>query len=632
MKTIYITFLSLMALILSAAPALAAGTVTAPGSTVTVTSLTSNLTSPQPVGTDVTWTATATGASSIEYQFSVAYGVRPYRVVQDFSPKNTFTWSWLTEGTYRVLVVAQQAGGGGTPGIRTTVYVLSARVTTQPTISLTANPLVALFSAPGCSSGAVFAIFGQIGSANYVATTSQPCVGLSYNTYLGGLKAQTGYWAMAVYNNAGKVITSPAVAIATGTVTEPIEPTSVIIPAGSKTSTADGINFFDLAAQNSFTYAYATDLRGNLVWYYPLASYSATGNGSYMARPVEGGTILMILGGTVGTPTGFGGISTAQALREVDLAGNTIRETNVGRINEQLAARGDPVIDTLSHEAIRLPSGHTLVLGSSEMLSTSAQGGTPSNPVDIIGDQVIDLDANFQVSWVWNSFVSEAQFLNRTAILNEKCGPPNAGCIPMGTVLATTANDWLHSNALAYDPADGNVLISQRHQDWIIKIDYAAGSGDGHILWELGNQGSFTLTNPNVDPSPWFSHQHGIWLTLNKDGSKTLNTFDDGNTRCQNAPSGTCQSRGQVWTYNESAKTATLDVNQYLGNYSGFLGWGQPLANGDYTWTSGGQSLPQGGFVGDAQEYSPSGVENYEVSVPSAMYREYRLVSMYKFS
>lgn len=68
--------------------------------------------------------------------------------------------------------------------------------------------------------------------------------------------------------------------------------------------------------------------------------------------------------------------------------------------------------------------------------------------------------------------------------------------------------DWTHSNALVYSPSDGNLLLSVRHQSWVLKIDYNNGAGTGNLLWRLGYQGDFALTQngvPSFDPSDWFS-------------------------------------------------------------------------------------------------------------------------------
>ena len=65
--------------------------------------------------------------------------------------------------------------------------------------------------------------------------------------------------------------------------------------------------------------------------------------------------------------------------------------------------------------------------------------------MDVLGDLIVDLDENLQVSWVWNSF--DHMDLKRASLGDEKCkeGPGDDGCTPV--FLAPTANGWLHSNS-----------------------------------------------------------------------------------------------------------------------------------------------------------------------------------------
>src|SRR6516225_1288695 len=55
---------------------------------------------PQLVGERILWTATAADCGTAPvYQFSVAPHAGAFRVVRDFSPTNTFTWTPMQEGT-----------------------------------------------------------------------------------------------------------------------------------------------------------------------------------------------------------------------------------------------------------------------------------------------------------------------------------------------------------------------------------------------------------------------------------------------------------------------------------------------------------------------------------------------------
>src|SRR4051812_21607260 len=69
--------------------------------------LTPSTTSPAPVGTLVTWTATAAGVESgtFRYRFLVRDVDQKRRIVKDFGPDNTFDWSPVDhEGSYNIEV------------------------------------------------------------------------------------------------------------------------------------------------------------------------------------------------------------------------------------------------------------------------------------------------------------------------------------------------------------------------------------------------------------------------------------------------------------------------------------------------------------------------------------------------
>ena len=60
---------------------------------------------------------------------------------------------------------------------------------------------------------------------------------------------------------------------------------------------------------------------------------------------------------------------------------------------------------------------------------------------------------------------------------------------------------------MLYSPDDGNILVSMRHQNWVVKVDYEDGKGSGAVIWRLGEGGDFTLKN-GVDPTDWQYAQH----------------------------------------------------------------------------------------------------------------------------
>ena len=252
----------------------------------------------------------------------------------------------------------------------------------------------------------------------------------------------------------------------------------------------------------------ATDLSGNVLWYYDQKVGDLT-------RTEPGGRMLVI-----NSPKNSLYNNT---VREIDLAGNVTLATNAQRINEQLATMTGPngqprrPITQFDHEARRLPNGRIVVKAASEMLVTNAgQCGTTNgvpNTCDVIGTQVLVLNPNLQIVWAWDAF--DFLDISRRASLNEVCKQTSPGCPEF--FLASTANDWLHTNSIQLT-ADGNLLVSLRDLDWVIKINYANGKGDGHVMWKMGYQGDFTMNNPPTSPlctTPtqqqeyaWFTHQH----------------------------------------------------------------------------------------------------------------------------
>jgi len=183
--------------------------------------LTPSAGSPQPLGTPVTWRATATNTDSnpVAFQFNVAFGTGPFTLLSDFNrgtessgtwKAHSFTWATINaEGTYTIQVVAKDFVTG-LSAAKTATYTLTSRVTgSQSTVNKTANPLVALFSAPACALGNSMQVSFQVQSKATPATitNSLPCNGsTSMNFFIAGMYPSTTYQMFSQTVTAGKTV------------------------------------------------------------------------------------------------------------------------------------------------------------------------------------------------------------------------------------------------------------------------------------------------------------------------------------------------------------------------------------------------------------------------------------------
>ncbi len=573
-------------------------------------SLTPSEPAPQLVGEPIAWTASVPNAApGLVYQFSVGSPGGPFQVVRDFSPDNHFTWAPMQEGNYRIEVTVKDGFDAQDTQSAVVVDEVDSRISgDQAAITPTANPLVALYSVPPGPKGMVHVEFAVASDdPSWRSTNELPSEpSRSTNFFVAGMLPDTTYEMRDVFSDG---TTSAPSLFTTGSLpSNLVFPTfTVQQPPGPGSDLDEDMIFHQLSSSASnVPNPLATDLQGRVVWYYDVSQSGLTH--TYPGQSlVPGGTVLLL-----GVDQHAASPGTLDDLREIDLAGNVVRETNIDAVNAQLTAQGYHPIFSFTHDVERLPNGQTAVIGSTER--TIDINGTPT---EYVGMTIIVLDKNFQVSWVWDAF--DHLDVNRGPVLGEILHAGDPDQVAASTPILP-AVDWLHINAVSWSPGDGNLIVSVRHQDWVLKIDYENGEGDGHIIWRLGQGGDFTVNS--TDPNPWFSHQHDAHLI----DDNTLILFDNGNTRRANDP--TADSRGQVWKLDESTMTATLLVNVDLGNYSPMFGAAQRLSNGDYSFTSGAQGKAPNLFS-QSIEVRPDGTKVYVLKANKAEFRSFRMQTLY---
>jgi hypothetical protein len=591
--------------------------------------------------------ATSTGSVTISPQYAA---LLPGQKIQ-------FTASSTTGGALTWLVDGVAGGSAATGTIdasgeysapaalaQSANFTIEAQLTSSPqqnnataiasvinpgAIYPTANPQVMQYSIDLPAPGKVSVDFGP--TTSYGRSTWQlasPTDGGQVNVYVAGMLAQTLYHLRAriVLDDGATLSDADHDQYASGLPTQTGSPpmTSPVTVTGSGTP-QPGIELWNTILPAGDTQAFATDLQGNVLW-----TYSYSGSSLDQIQGIQllpNGDFLMVISYLSSLSSNIANRSgnTINAVREVDLAGNTVRELSMSALNQSLGAagfrdsNGNPYqLGSFHHDVLVLPNGHWVVLADTTRNYTNLPGypGITS----VLGDVLVDVDQNLTPDWVWSSF--DHLDVNRH---------------PMNFP------DWTHANDMLYSADDHNLLLSIRHQNWVVKIDFNDGQGSGNILWHLGEGGDFTLLDaagqPDNNSADWFYAQHGMdYFTPNTTGVFRLGLMDNGNDRIfstgqANCPADTpgsaqCYSTVPLLELNEANMTATFVTHEVPppSFYSFFGGNVQQLANGDL---HANFCAPLAGAM--VQELDPTGsTVVWQATTPNAdQFRVERLPSLY---
>ncbi len=517
--------------------------------------------------------ATASGGGTLEWLVNGVAGGSSTTGTVD--AQGNYTAPATVELSENVTVTAALASSASQNYATSVVALIQPAQIACP--GMTGNPQVAQYSIYLPAPGQVSIQFGQTteyGRSTWQAPTPSPYGG-NVPVYVAGMLAQTLYHMQAqVTLNNGAAFTDSDHTCTTGQL--PALAALQVTPIAGGTP-QPGIQLWNTLLPGNLSAAFATDLSGNVIWTYTfdhlspqdrLQSIHLLPNGHLltMVSPATGDNNSS---STSGTTVG------SDDVREIDLAGNIVRDLPMSTLNQELAASNlrDASGNIYSlqyfhHDVLELPNGHWMLLTSMTKNCADIPGCTGTDT--ITGDVLVDVDQNLVPDWVWSTF--DHLDVNRR---------------PMNFP------DWTHSDAMLYSSDDHNLLLSIRHQNWILKIEFLDGGGSGKILWKLGYQGNFTLQGATA-PTDWFYAQHGMdYFSPNTTGVFQLGIMDNGNDRVfptgqvQCAPKAAvtpnCYSTMPVLEVNENNLTATMLIHYVLGPqyYSYFGGGAQLLENGD---------------------------------------------------
>ena len=175
-------------------------------------------------------------------------------------------------------------------------------------------------------------------------------------------------------------------------------------------------------------------------------------------------------------------------------------------------------LDELGHEVFSLDSStigvpglhHDFeVLPSGNILTMSYVFREIDDPalgqVTVAGDLLLEVTPEGDILWSWDMFDH----------LDVDRRPEGFDEMVINPLTGEPGYDWTHSNGLLYEPETNSVLVSVRHQDWLIRVDRETSE----VVWRFGADGDFALS-----AGTWPYHQHSPqWQP---DGSLLL--YDNG--------------------------------------------------------------------------------------------------------
>lgn len=190
---------------------------------------------------------------------------------------------------------------------------------------------------------------------------------------------------------------------------------------------------------------------------------------------------------------------------EIDLLGNQVNSFYAAKRPFGPAKDAIPIdAQSMHHQPHIMPNGNYLAMTANarefdNYISSETDPDAPRQKIKVVGDRIIEFDANGKVIWSWNTFDHLDPYRVGYQTLEPYWDPrgfPNHA-------------DWTHGNGLGYDHRDDSVLISLRAQDCVVKVDRKTSE----IKWILGDHSGWDaekqkkLLKPIGDLQwPWHGH------------------------------------------------------------------------------------------------------------------------------
>ena len=263
------------------------------------------------------------------------------------------------------------------------------------TVSPTGNPQVALYTMTLPYPGSMKVNFGT--TTNYgVATWSQSTdvAGGQVSIFVAGMTTKTRYhMAATVELSNGVTFTDVDHVFTTGGTAANVNLAMTATTATGKTPQPG------LEMLNTIGALVVTDLSGNVLWTYSNPG-SLSLNFVQGVKMLPNGNILMAIGANSESPLQGMSPNAVLEIREVNLAGDTVRSISIADLNSRLAtatcSECNVTLQTFHHDITPLPNGHWLILANTIMnLSPTT---TPALTVQLPRKALVTCG-----SWIWTS-------------------------------------------------------------------------------------------------------------------------------------------------------------------------------------------------------------------------------------
>ncbi len=436
-----------------------------------------------------------------------------------------------------------------------------------------------------------------------VTTPFTAATSMTHVLPLVGLRAEREYTVAVTAEGAGEIeLVSDATSFSTGALPDFIPEYAF---TADPTRTADGVTLIEVipfdADRPVPASVIAVDDGGQVVWYY---QWSAT------------------LGGIKQSPTGtFVGHNYPFSLVEFDVLGDTLARWQVE--TDDSAGSDDPSVDNpvldedslsslvaaltglpgdpdpvfvsadwmqlgaFHHESHYLDNGNLLFLTTTVHELEPAQRAAlcPGDPLEfnVISDVAVEMTPAGEVVRTWDLW----------DVLDVDLTPGSDLCLSDGIYADGLERDWTHANSVIYDSVRDALIISSRHTDQIVAIEYGTGVGpQSELRWILGAAATMPL-----DGQPPF-HSHAVDVL--DDGS--IIAYDNGNGRpgtLPDDPTNPTFSRAVIYDIDDTAAdraewSATqvwehrVDDIDGTSLYAFFVGDADQLDNGNVLIDHGG--------------------------------------------